>query len=83
MPLRNLVFCRAFKCMRWSICKTSTQTDAVTAVNAPSALGNNAETNPIKKNKKGKISVTYDTKRVGEFVKTITVTSDHDPRLQL
>jgi hypothetical protein len=32
--------------------------------------------NAIPKNKKGKISVSYDTKRVGEFVKTITVSSD-------
>jgi hypothetical protein len=32
--------------------------------------------NPIKKKKSGTISVSYDTKRVGEFVKTITVTSD-------
>ncbi|MEI8193008.1 MAG: DUF1573 domain-containing protein [Flavobacteriia bacterium] len=32
--------------------------------------------NVIPKNKKGKISVSYDTKRVGEFVKTITVSSD-------
>lgn len=30
----------------------------------------------IQKNKKGNISVSYDTKRVGEFVKTITVSSD-------
>ena len=30
-------------------------------------------TAPVAKNKKGKISVTYDTKRVGVFVKTITV----------
>ncbi|NBV09048.1 MAG: DUF1573 domain-containing protein [Flavobacteriia bacterium] len=32
--------------------------------------------NAIPNNKKGKISVSYDTKRVGEFVKTITVSSD-------
>lgn len=32
--------------------------------------------NAIKKGKKGKISVSYDTKRVGDFVKTITVTSN-------
>ena len=31
---------------------------------------------PIKPGKKGKISVSYDTKRVGPFTKTITVTSD-------
>lgn len=31
---------------------------------------------PIAKNKKGQISVSYDTKRVGEFVKSITVTSN-------
>lgn len=36
--------------------------------------------NAIPNNKKGKISVSYDTKRVGEFVKTITVSSDQtDP----
>lgn len=39
--------------------------------------------NPIKKNKRGKISVSYDTKRVGEFVKTITVTSDQAPPVVL
>jgi hypothetical protein len=39
--------------------------------------------NPIKKNKRGKISVSYDTKRVGEFVKTITVTSDKAPPVVL
>lgn len=31
---------------------------------------------PIAKHKKGQISVSYDTKRVGEFVKSITVTSN-------
>ena len=39
--------------------------------------------NPIKKNKRGKITVSYDTKRVGEFVKTITVTSDKAPPVVL
>ena len=33
-------------------------------------------TEPIKPGKKSKISVSYDTKRVGAFTKTITVTSD-------
>ncbi len=33
-------------------------------------------TEPIKPGKKSKISVSYDTKRVGSFTKTITVTSD-------
>jgi hypothetical protein len=33
-------------------------------------------TEPIKKGKKGAIKVTYDTKRVGAFTKTITVFSD-------
>jgi len=32
--------------------------------------------NPIGKKQKGQISVSYDTKRVGEFVKSITVTTD-------
>lgn len=39
--------------------------------------------NPIKKKKSGTISVSYDTKRVGEFVKTITVTSDKAPPVVL
>ena len=39
--------------------------------------------NQIKKNKRGKITVSYDTKRVGEFVKTITVTSDKAPPVVL
>jgi len=33
-------------------------------------------TEAVKPGKKGKISVSYDTKRVGQFTKTITVTSD-------
>jgi hypothetical protein len=33
-------------------------------------------TEPVKPGKKSKISVSYDTKRVGQFTKTITVTSD-------
>ena len=33
-------------------------------------------TEPVKPGKKSKISVSYDTKRVGPFTKTITVTSD-------
>lgn len=33
-------------------------------------------TKPIKPGKKGQISVSYDTRRVGEFTKTITVTSN-------
>jgi len=58
----------------------------VTVTNVQTSCGCTAAEkpeNPIKKNKKGKISVTYDTKRVGEFVKTITVTSDHAPAVVL
>jgi hypothetical protein len=33
-------------------------------------------TEPVQPGKKSKISVSYDTKRVGSFTKTITVTSD-------
>lgn len=33
-------------------------------------------TDPVAKKGKGQISVSYDTKRVGEFVKSITVTPD-------
>lgn len=34
---------------------------------------------PIKPGKKGEIAVKYDTKRVGEFTKTITVTTSAQP----
>ena len=40
-------------------------------------------TEPIKPGKKSKIVVSYDTKRVGEFTKTITVTSDVAPTVVL
>ncbi|MFM7596056.1 MAG: DUF1573 domain-containing protein [Flavobacteriales bacterium] len=59
---------------------------AVTITNVQTSCGcTTAEKpeNPIKKNKRGKISVSYDTKRVGEFVKTITVTSDKAPPVVL
>lgn len=58
----------------------------VTVTNVQTSCGCTAAEkpqNPIKKNKKGKISVSYDTKRVGEFVKTITVTSDQAPPVVL
>jgi len=38
---------------------------------------------PIQPRKKSKIVVSYDTKRVGEFIKTITVTSDIAPPVVL
>lgn len=38
---------------------------------------------PIQPRKKSKIVVSYDTKRVGEFIKTITVTSDIAPPIVL
>lgn len=40
-------------------------------------------TEPIKPGKKSKIVVSYDTKRVGEFTKTITVNSDLAPPVVL
>ncbi|MBM3418943.1 MAG: DUF1573 domain-containing protein [Bacteroidetes bacterium] len=40
-------------------------------------------TEPIKPGKKSKILVSYDTKRVGEFTKTITVNSDFAPPVVL
>ena len=40
-------------------------------------------TEPIKPGKKSKLVVTYDTKRVGEFTKTITVNSDLAPPVVL
>jgi len=58
----------------------------VTITNVQTNCGGNTADkpeNPIKKNKRGKISVSYDTKRVGEFVKTITVTSDKAPPVVL
>jgi hypothetical protein len=58
----------------------------VTITNVQTSCGcttANKPENPIKKNKRSKISVSYDTKRVGEFVKTITVTSDKAPAVVL
>ena len=58
----------------------------VTVTNVQTSCGCTAAEkpeNPIKKNKKGKISVTYVTIRVGYLVKTITVTADNAPAVVL
>lgn len=52
---------------------------SITVTNVQTSCGCTAAekpTEPIKKGKKGAIKVTYDTKRVGAFTKTITVFSD-------
>lgn len=52
---------------------------SITVTNVQTSCGCTAAekpSEPIKKGKKGVIKVTYDTKRVGAFTKTITVFSD-------
>jgi hypothetical protein len=65
---------------------TNATGETITITNVQTSCGcTTAEkpVNPIKKKKPGTISVSYDTKRVGEFVKTITVTSDKAPPVVL
>ena len=65
---------------------TNATGETVTITNVQTSCGcTTAEKpeNPIKKKKSGTISVSYDTKRVGEFVKSITVTSDKAPPVVL
>jgi hypothetical protein len=59
---------------------------AVTIQNVSTSCGCTAAdkpTEPVKPGKKSKIVVSYDTKRVGEFTKTITVNSDVAPPVVL
>jgi hypothetical protein len=53
--------------------KTVTVTEVKTSCGCTAA---EKPAEPINKNKQGKISVSYDTKRVGVFTKTITVVTD-------
>lgn len=57
----------------------NTSKKSITISNVQTSCGCTAAekpSEPIKKGKKGVIKVTYDTKRVGAFTKTITVFSD-------
>ena len=57
----------------------NTSKKSITVSNVQTSCGCTAAekpSEPIKKGKKGVIKVTYDTKRVGAFTKTITVFSD-------